>query len=142
MISRKSNSNEHAIARTLRMSSASFVLFFYLTAATQTPRTRTDRPHSRDRQTDLPTAEDPRRPRSPAANPCRFPRRKGTSGSLCSGSVSRTAMLTRHLNFARYEVEFFFLFYFSFSTLFLHLILFGLFSIFATQQFSNVCYFF
>lgn len=68
--------------------------FFYLTAATRTPRTRIDRlPRSGDRRTDLATV-DLQRPRFLVADPCRFPRRTRTSDILSSDSVSRTVMLT------------------------------------------------
>lgn len=81
--------------RTCHTPALSPSFFFYLTAATRTPRTRTDRPpRFRDRRTDLPTVEDLQRPRFLVADPCRFPRRTGTSDTLSSDSVSRTVMLT------------------------------------------------
>jgi len=133
--SRENNSDDRGIIPPCRPLLSSF---FYLTAATRTPRTHINRrPCSRDRQTDLSTVEDPRRPRFPAANPCRFPRRTRTSGSLCSGSVLRTAILTRCLNFARYKIPFSFYLSFSIYTLRLHLILFGLFSISNMQKLAS-----
>lgn len=99
--SRESNSDDHGIACIVlpcRPFRSSFFPFFYFSAATQTLRTRTDHPpRSRDRIY-LKTAEDPQRPQFLAVDPCRFPRKTGTSGSPYSGLVSRTATLTRHFN--------------------------------------------